>query len=64
MRVFDYKKLEERKWNNDIIVKIAEIHEDKGRQKFYLSDKPEELEILVEIARIQSIEESNAIKCY
>ena len=34
MRVFDYKKLEERKWNNDIIVKIAEIHEAKGRQDF------------------------------
>ena len=34
MRVFDYKKLEERKWNNDIIVKIVEIHEAKGRQEF------------------------------
>lgn len=62
MRVFDYKKLEERKWNNDIIVKIAEIHEAKGRREFYLSQKPEELERLVEIARIQSIEESKAIE--
>ena len=61
MRVFDYKKLEERKWNNDIIVKIAEIHEAKGRREFYLSQKPEELERLVEIARIQSTEASNAI---
>ena len=62
MRVFDYKKLEERKWNNDIIGKIAEIHEAKGRQEFYLSQKPEELERLVEIARIQSTEASNAIE--
>ena len=39
MRVFDYKKLEERKWNNDIIVKIAEIHKAKGRQEFLFISK-------------------------
>lgn len=34
----------------------------KEGKSFYLSQKPEELERLVEIARIQSIEESNAIE--
>ena len=39
MRVFDYKKLEERKWNNDIIGKIAEIQyfEETKDQNGHLS---------------------------
>ena len=62
MREFDYSKLKDRTWNNEILIKVANIHEAKGRQELYLFQKTEELNRLVEIAKIQSIEESNAIE--
>ena len=62
MREFDYSKLKDRTWNNEIIIKVANIHEAKGRQELYLVQKPEELNRLVEIAKIQSTEASNAIE--
>ena len=60
MRGFDYGKLKDRTWNNEILIKVANIHEAKGRQELYLVQKPEELNRLVEIAKIQSTEASNA----
>ena len=62
MREFDYSKLKDRLWNNEILIKVANIHEAKGRQELYLAQKPEELNRLVEIAKIQSTEASNAIE--
>ena len=62
MREFDYSKLKDRTWNNEILIKVANMHEAKGRQELYLVQKPEELNILVEIAKIQSTEASNAIE--
>ena len=62
MREFDYSKLKDRTWNNEILIKVANIHEAKGRQELYLAQKPEELNRLVEIAKIQSTEASNAIE--
>ena len=62
MRGFDYGKLKDRTWNNEILIKVANIHEAKGRQELYLVQKPEELNRLVEIAKIQSTEASNAIE--
>ena len=62
MREFDYSKLKDRTWNNEIIIKVANIHEAKGRQELYLVQKPDELNRLVEIAKIQSTEASNAIE--
>ena len=62
MREFDYSKLKDRTWNNEILIKVANIHEAKGRQEAYLVQKPEELNRLVEIAKIQSTEASNAIE--
>ena len=56
MREFDYSKLKDRTWNNEILIKVANIHEAKGRQELYLVQKTEELNRLVEIAKIQSIE--------
>ena len=43
MRKFDYSKLKDRTWNNEILMKVANIHEAKGRQEHYLVQKPEEL---------------------
>ena len=33
MREFDYSKLKDRTWNNEILIKVANIHEAKGRQE-------------------------------
>lgn len=41
---------------------IATIYRYVGKQEIYLKQKPLELEKLVEIAKIQSTEASNAIK--
>lgn len=62
MREFDYKKLANCKWDNAIIGYLVKIHEMKGRQELYLSQKKLELDRLVEIAKIQSTEASNAIE--
>lgn len=62
MREFDYKKLATSKWDATIIGYLTKIHEMKGRQELYLSQKQLELDRLVEIANIQSTEASNAIE--
>ncbi len=62
MREFDYSKLKERTWDNEILAYVAQIHEFKGKQDLYLRQKPVELNRLVEIAKIQSTESSNQIE--
>lgn len=62
MREFDYSKLKERTWDNEILAYIAQIHEYKGKQDLYLRQKPVELNRLIEIAKIQSTESSNQIE--
>lgn len=62
MRNFDYQKLAQQKWNSEILLYVAKIHEYKGRQELYVRRKPVELERLVEVARIQSTEASNKIE--
>lgn len=62
MRNFDYSSLKEKTWDSEIISLVAQIHECKGRQTVYLKQKPQELEKLVEIAKRQSTEASNAIE--
>ncbi len=62
MRVFDYNKLKDRLWDKETLNYIGLIHEFKGRQQLYLSQKPDELDKLVEIAKRQSTEASNEIE--
>ena len=62
MRKFDYTNLKNKTWNSNIINMIGKIHEAKGRQELYLSQKPDELNKLVELSIIQSTEASNAIE--
>jgi len=62
MRNFNYEKLAERTWENEIVAYIAKIHEYKGKQELYSRVKPIELERLIEIAKIQSTEASNRIE--
>lgn len=62
MKIFDYSKLNDYKWDSEIISLIAQIHEHKGKQSLYLKQKPQALEQLIEIAKIQSTESSNKIE--
>lgn len=61
-KVFDYSKLESRTWDKEILNYIGLIHEYKGRQQLYLAQRPDELDKLIELAKIQSTEASNAIE--
>lgn len=61
-KVFDYSKLEIRTWDKEILNYIGLIHEYKGRQQLYLAQRPDELDKLIELAKIQSTEASNAIE--
>ena len=62
MRKFNYKDLEQKKWDNEIVSFIARLHEHKARQDMFLNQKPEVMEKLVELAKIQSTEASNKIE--
>lgn len=62
MRHFDYIGLKNRTWDNEVINFLSLIHEYKGKQSFYMQQKPFELDRLVEIAKVQSTEASNAIE--
>ena len=62
MRQFNYSKLNDEKWDSDILGLVAAIYKEAGKQELYLKQRPEELEKLVEIAKIQSTEASNAIE--
>ena len=62
MREFHYAAIREQKWDSEILGLIAAIYKEAGKQEMYLKQRPEELEKLVEIAKIQSTEASNAIE--
>lgn len=62
MRIFDYKTLSESKWDVEIINILAKIHEHKGKQELFLTQKPAVVDKLIEIAKIQSVEDSNRIE--
>lgn len=62
MRTFNYLSIKEKKWDSEILGLIAAIYRYAGKQELYLKQKPNELEKLVEIAKIQSTEASNAIE--
>ena len=62
MRAFNYSKYREQKWDSEVLGLVAAIYKEAGKQELYLKQRPDELEKLVEIARIQSTESSNAIE--
>ena len=62
MRAFNYSEIKNQKWDSDILGLIAAIYKEVGKQEMYLKQRPEELEKLVEIAKVQSTEASNAIE--
>lgn len=62
MRNFDYSEIRDRKWDSDILGLVAAIYKEAGKQELYLKQQPEKLEKLVEIAKVQSTQASNAIE--
>ena len=62
MRMFNYSVIKEQKWDSELLGLIAAIYKEAGKQDLYLKQRPEELEKLVEIAKVQSTESSNAIE--
>lgn len=62
MREFNYSKISEKKWDLETLGLISAIYREVGMQDMYLKQRPQELEKLVEIAKIQSTESSNAIE--
>lgn len=62
MRSFNYSLIREQKWDSEVLGYIAAIYKEAGKQELYLKQCPEDLERLVEIAKVQSTEASNAIE--
>ncbi|SDN12490.1 Fic family protein [Lachnospira pectinoschiza] len=62
MREFNYSKYKDYKWDSEILGLVSGIHEYRGKQELYLTQKPAVLDKLVEVAKVQSTESSNAIE--
>lgn len=62
MRTFDYSELRKRMWDSELLSLVAAIHYEAGKQELCLRQRPEELDKLVDIAKVQSTESSNAIE--
>ena len=62
MRSFNYSAIRNQKWDSEILGLIAAIYKEAGKQELYLQQQPEDLEKLIDVAKIQSTEASNAIE--
>ncbi len=62
MREFNYSLIADIKWDSEILGLVAAIYKEAGKQELYLRQRPDELNKLIEIAKIQSTEASNAIE--
>ena len=62
MRQYDYKRIYNSLLLPDIVLQLTSIHEYKGKQDLYIEANSDALAGLVEIAKIQSTEASNAIE--
>ncbi len=62
MRPFNYSKIKNQKWDSEILGLVAAIYKEAGKQDLCLKMRPEELKGLIQIAKIQSTEASNAIE--
>ena len=62
MRAFNYSEMKNMKWDSNILGLIAAIYKQVGKQELYLKQRLDELEKLIEIAKIQSTDASNAIE--
>ena len=54
--------IKDQKWDSELLGIIAAIYRETGKQEMHLKQRPQGLEKLVEIVKIQSTEASNAIE--
>ena len=62
MRAFNYSDLKDAKWDSEILGLVAAIYKEAGKQEMCLKRSLEKLDKLVEVAKVQSTEASNAIE--
>ena len=62
MRIYNYKNKWEQFLTPEIVSMLTQIHEYKGKQNLFIESSADALTSLVEIAKIQSTEASNAIE--
>ena len=62
MRSFDYRWLEDCLWDGEVVSLVSQIHEYKGWQDLFVSQRPSSVARLVDIAKVQSVESSNRIE--
>ena len=62
MRVYEYNKKWQQLLTPEIVNMLSQIHEFKGEQNLFIEAQSDTLTQLVEIAKIQSTEASNAIE--
>ena len=62
MHFFDYQNAPVKLLTPEITALLSAIHEFKGRQELYLNAKPDVLNALMEIAKVQSTTSSNRIE--
>ncbi|MFR3685146.1 MAG: Fic family protein [Enterococcus sp.] len=62
VKEFNYQTLEKLTLSYDLLNMLTKIHEYKGKQELYISNKPEILSKLTDLALIQSTEASNKIE--
>ena len=53
MRNFNYSKIKDKKWDSQILSLVTSIYKYKGKQELYLKQRPEELNKLIEVAKLQ-----------
>lgn len=62
MKKFDYNNLDKQLFDREIVSLLSAIHEYKGKQSLYIEANPDILSKMLEIAKIQSTDSSNAIE--
>jgi Fic family protein len=62
MREFDYNNLDEQLYEREIVRLLSAIHEYRGKQSLYIDANPDVLKKMLEIAKVQSTNASNAIE--
>ncbi|MGL5256228.1 MAG: Fic family protein [Proteocatella sp.] len=62
MKEFKYREIDKELYTPEIINLIVKIHEFKGKQELFIEAKPDILESMLEIAKIQSTGASNRIE--
>ena len=62
MREFDYQKIPDELLHYEFMNLVSAIHEHKGKQELYIEAKPDVLNAMLEVARIQSTGASNRIE--